>query len=381
MVLPFFYGLASTASLRTLSLPSGYFGAMDSGANTFMFPPEYVLPGSRAPSSHCLISATSGPARIPLHSAQVMFGIHDSLGVLQIFRQSAFVHADHPFVFKLFPLSTLAEHGCYIDFYGTGGLQCGSMFLPFTLTDGLYLVKVFTVPFDSLSMSFSGASHPGSVLVAQTRSVSSAVPVLVPVPSGALPVVFSESVLPASGLPPLVSVVPDPSDLFSSSLTGAGLLLLHAHRRLGHLHDRNLKRMIDCGMCGSLKWVPGIVIRARCWDCLKGQQKRNVPAPDPNLRELHPLSCQVLIWDWCGPHHVCGLNGELYWFLAVCPRGYHYGAVAVKKSEFIVILNCLLRHIRGKVGDDRVRFVKFDGGAEFVTESVLEVYRAWNLEA
>jgi hypothetical protein len=80
----------------------------------------YVLPGSRAPGSHCLISATSGPARIPLHSAQVMFWIHYSLGVLQLFRQSAFVHVDLPFV--LFPLSTLAEHGCYFDFYGTVGL-------------------------------------------------------------------------------------------------------------------------------------------------------------------------------------------------------------------------------------------------------------------
>jgi hypothetical protein len=51
------------------------------------------------------------------------------------------------------------------------------------------------------------------------------------------------------------------------------------------LHDHSLKRMIDGGMCGSLIWVPGIVIRAHCWDCLKGQQKHNAPAPDPNLRE------------------------------------------------------------------------------------------------
>ena len=179
-------------------------------------------------------------------------------------------------------------------------------------------------------------------------------------------------------MPPLVPSLADPSDSFSSRLTGAGLLLLHAHRRPGHLHDRTLKRMIDSGMCGSLSWVPGIVIRANCWDCRKGQQKRNVPAPDP-------LSCQVLVWDRCGHHHVRGqtvggLNGELYWFLAVCPRGYHWGAVAAKKSEFVDILNRLLRHIRGKVGDDRVRFVKFDGGAEFVTESALEIYRTWKLD-
>jgi hypothetical protein len=43
-------------------------------------------------------------------------------------------------------------------------------------------------------------------------------------------------------------------------------------------------------------------------------------------------------------------------------------------------LHSLLRHIRGKVGDDRVRFVKFDGGAEFRTESAVQVYREWKLD-
>jgi hypothetical protein len=63
-----------------------------------------------------------------------------------------------------------------------------------------------------------------------------------------------------------LSTLPDSFRSFSSKLTGAGLLLLHAHdaahRRLCHLHDRNLKFMIDCGMCTSrsLTLVPGIVI-------------------------------------------------------------------------------------------------------------------------
>ncbi len=158
-------------------------------------------------------------------------------------------------------------------------------------------MNVFQGPFDSLSMFSFGAARPGSVLVAQTRSVSLAMPVSVPLHSGAAPVFFSDSALPATGLPLLVSAVPDsdPSDLFSSSLTGTGLLLLHAHRRLGHLHDRRLKRMIDCDMCCPLTWVPGIVIHADCWDCLNGQQNSNFPAPDPNMRELHPLSCRALV--------------------------------------------------------------------------------------
>ena len=68
-----------------------------------------------------------------------------------------------------------------------------------------------------------------------------------------------------------VFTIPEPSVSFSSRFIGgnffkfgAGLLLLHAHRRLGHLHDRLLKRMIAFGMCGNLFWVPGIVFRAHC---------------------------------------------------------------------------------------------------------------------
>jgi hypothetical protein len=68
--------------------------------------------------------------------------------------------------------------------------------------------------------------------------------------------------------------------------------------------------MIYCGMCGSLPWVLGIVIRAHCWDCLKGQQKHTVPAPDTISQELHPLSYQVLIWDRRDPHHFVVLMGN-----------------------------------------------------------------------
>ncbi len=110
------------------------------------------------------------------------------------------------------------------------------------------------------------------------------------------------------------------------------LQLLHVHHQLGYLHDRLLRQMIDFGMCGNLVWVPGIVIRAHCWNCVKGQQKRNVPSPDPNLRDQHPLSCQVLVWDGCGPHHVRALHSELYWFLpaAVCPLCSSLGSYSGK---------------------------------------------------
>ena len=103
MVVPFFFGLTSVSR----SWSGGNFCAMDSGANIFIFPPAYAIPGTMVPSSHCLTSATSGSAHVPLTSADVMFGMRDSMGVLvmRMFRQNAFIHPDLPFA--LFPLSLL----------------------------------------------------------------------------------------------------------------------------------------------------------------------------------------------------------------------------------------------------------------------------------
>ena len=95
VVLPLFYGLVSSSG----SWSRGTFGAMDSGANIFIFPPVFAIPGTVAQSLHCLTSATSGPAHVPLNSAEVMFGIRDSTGEMRRFRQHAFIHADLPFAF------------------------------------------------------------------------------------------------------------------------------------------------------------------------------------------------------------------------------------------------------------------------------------------
>ena len=361
-----------------------------------MFTAQFAVPGSIVPSHHCLISATSGGTQIPLERAKVVFGMYDSDSCLHVFRQSAFLHPALPLV--LFPLSMLADAGCFFDFYGTVGLSWGDIFLPFQKQDGLYLAPIFPVPFDSpVILDFIPVAAAGSVsigLPAVTRSSlrteqltpaspSLADPGYSPFPDTAGLVPLGEDAVLTDGLVSL------PADFTSHHekdglqplrLTGDGARLFAGHRRYGHMHDRAFKRMVDAGLCGGLKWVKGLILRENCWDCLKGQQTRKPPAPGPNLDMLHPLACQIMVWDWCGPHHVTGLHGELYWFLAVCPRGYHWGATATKKTEFIIIIEKLLRHVRGLVGDDRVRFVKFDGAPEFITETVLSLFRAWKID-
>jgi hypothetical protein len=69
----------------------------------------------------------------------------------------------------LFPLWELA--GVIFDFYDVIDVQCGSMFLPFAPTDGLYLSENFTVSSDSsVFSSFDDSNHVHIVLAAQTRS-------------------------------------------------------------------------------------------------------------------------------------------------------------------------------------------------------------------
>jgi hypothetical protein len=219
VVLPVFYSPVSTSCPWS----GGNFCAMDSDANIFIFPPAYTISGTFSSSLHCLTSATSGPAHVPLHSADVMFGMRDSTGAMRRFRQYAFIHVDLPFA--LFTVSFLGARGCYFDFYDVLGLQCGSMFLPFSLADGLYLAEIFAISLNSSDFStFDDFTSDLTVLVAQTRSNALALPdseVLVP----PAPMDPSASLEPAAPLESPVFTLPEPSVSFSSRLTSAGSLV------------------------------------------------------------------------------------------------------------------------------------------------------------
>jgi hypothetical protein len=94
---------------------------------------------------------------------------------MRLFRLHAFIHADLPFA--LFFLSVFGAQGCHFDFYDVLGLQCGAMFLPFSLINGLYLAEIF--PFSLNCSNFSTFFHFNSdhtVLGAQTRSKNMSLP-------------------------------------------------------------------------------------------------------------------------------------------------------------------------------------------------------------
>ena len=375
-----------------------------------MFPPSFLVDGTRKHSMHCLISATTGPAAVPLDHGTVIFGMIDSQEQIHCFRESVYIHDALPFA--LFPVSCLSDREVYFDFYGTSSLFCGSLVFPFTQQEGLYMGKLLCADeMCAASVMCAAVLSPfisPSAFVAKTRSgAQAAIRAATPLVEEDIPQISAPHIDPGS---PTV-FVPDPvhdgqaaptpamtprsspsQDTESDTggvnhlrhrLTGAGKLLLDLHDRRGHPHDRALKQMVDSKQsgCDHLSWVPGINIRDHCWSCLKGHQRRSKATINSTLLGESPLPCQVMVLDWCGPQHVTGLHGSLYWLLGVCPfKGYHWAATAQKKSEYPVLLDKMLRHVRGKVGDDRIRFLKFDGGPEFTTEPSNEIMRAWKLD-
>ena len=227
--------------------------AMDSGANSFIFTADFAVPGSIVPSTHCLISATSGPAQIPLEQGIVVFGMYDSCSELHVFRQTAFLHSDLPLA--LFPVSLLADSGSYFDFYSKVGLTWGSFFFPFTRQNGLYLAPIVHLSHDSPDILDFGQ-------VPSSDALSIAFPVLTRSMQGSMAGSSSDLLLDAPApVIPIVLPLPVPADSLgidcrpaNLNMTRAGALLFAAHRRYGHPHDRRLKRMIESGLCGNARF-------------------------------------------------------------------------------------------------------------------------------
>ena len=383
---------------------------MDSGANAFMFPPVFLVEGTYKPSLHCLISDTSGPVAESLDHGTVIFGLIDPEGHTHCFRESVYIHDALPFA--LFPVSCLSERGVYFDFYSISNLFYGSVVFPFAQRAGLYMGKLLcAAELSAASVMCAALLSPFGyhiALVVKTRSsdqhVSNSAFPLAEIeisshcaspPDNGVPLVLVKDGEQAVQEGLILDMPPRSSEVLDTTLdtgcinqlrhrlTGAGKLVLDLHDRRGHPHDRALKQMVDSKQsgCEHLSWVPGIHIRDHCWACLKGQQRRSEATFNSTLLGNSPLTCQVMVLDWCGPHHVTGFHGSLYWLLSVCPyKGYHWAGTAKKKSEYPVLLEKMLRHVRGKVGDDRIRFLKFDGYPEFTTEPSNAIMRAWKID-
>ena len=259
---------------------------MDSGANAFMFPPE----GTRTPSLHCLISATSGPAAESLDHGTASFGLIDSEGHTHCFRESVYIHDALPFA--LFPVSCLSERGVYFDFYSISNLFYGSVVFPFAQRAGLYMGKLLcAAELSAASVMCAAVLSPfgyHTALVVKSRSSAqdvsnSAVPLAeieisshcASPPDNGVPLVLVKDGEQAvqEGLildmPPLTSEVLDTTwdtgciNQLRHRLTGAGKLLLDLHDRRSHPHDHALKQMVDSKQsgCDHLSWVPGLHIR------------------------------------------------------------------------------------------------------------------------
>ena len=80
--------LPTAFATHAFSLPAGdvFVVAMDTGANAFLFPPSFVIPGTQRPTRKTLVSAAGQSANSTLDVALVCFGPrirNTSLVVLQ----------------------------------------------------------------------------------------------------------------------------------------------------------------------------------------------------------------------------------------------------------------------------------------------------------
>ena len=162
-----------------------------------------------------------------------MVNMHDSVCVMSQIPQHAFIPSG--LLFDLFRLSALGAPGRHFDFHDVLGLQCGSMFFFFSLTNGLYLPANVSVSLDCSGFStFVVFNSDKTVIVAPTRFRNVSLPELVVLPvSINLPAsVESVQSLPTtSHITSPVFMLPELSLPISSKLT-AGLLLLHQLHQL-----------------------------------------------------------------------------------------------------------------------------------------------------
>jgi hypothetical protein len=74
------------------------------------------------------------------------------------------------------------------------------------------------------------------------------------------------------------------------------------------------------------------------------------------------IRCHVMFWFWIGVVLIISACSTASftssWFFVLLDI---FGVLLMSRNLISSILNGLFRHFRGKVGDDRVRFVKFDG--------------------
>ena len=362
---------------------------MDSGANDFIFHPDWAVQNTLQPSRKLLVSAAGAGHDLYLDSGIVRFGLCNQSGSICYFQFRAYFHASLPLC--LLSLSRFQALGLYFDFYTNLAFAIAANFFPFHQDDGLYLADLYGgYSSDSVLYDFSSAHLP--VDAARAFAVTRLQSKSGPVPHRARALSRSASVdrgqsldsAPAadafvpstSALSGDFPVLPDPSSSdLHHQLTGVSRKLLDYHHRWGHPSDAVLRHMVEL-MDPTCRWPPKLVLRQHCWSCQRGQQHRQHGLPNDDLLKLHPDPCAIIVYDFCGPHPIPGLHGERYTLLCACPNSsYFFGKATTVKSDMLPHMEDLFCHVRGKTGEQRIAVLKFDGAPNFITEAVHLFYR------
>ena len=257
---------------------------MDSGANDFIFHPDWAVLNTLQPSGKLLVSAAGAGHDLYLDSGIVRFGLCNQSGSICYFQFRAYFHASLPLC--LLSLSRFQALGLYFDFYTNLGFAIAANFFPFHQDDGLYLADLYGgYSSDSVLYDFSSAHLP--VEAARAFAVTRLQSKSGPVPHRARALSRSASVdrgqsldsAPAedafvpstSALSGDFPVLPDPSSSYlHHQLARVSRKLLDYHHRWGHPSDAVLRHMVEL-MDPTCRWPPKLVLRQHCWSCQRCQ--------------------------------------------------------------------------------------------------------------
>ena len=104
--------------------------AMDSGANDFLFHPDWAIQHTLQPCGKILVSAAGTGHDLQLHSGIVRFGLRNRSGAIRSFQFNAYFSASLPL--SLLSLSRFQDFGLHFDFYSDLGFGTATDCFPFS---------------------------------------------------------------------------------------------------------------------------------------------------------------------------------------------------------------------------------------------------------
>jgi hypothetical protein len=140
------------------------------------------------------------------------------------------------------------------------------------------------------------------------------------------------------------------------------------HRRLGHLHDDAVTRMVRKGMVCGMEIISSALRTSPCEPCLKGKQTHNEILKSTEMRADTVL--ERIFSDVCSKLPTKSHEGFEYFVTFTDDKSCNVSVARMKlKSEVVRYLKAFITRSEAQYGQ-RVRILRSDGGGEYMGKEV-----------